>query len=289
MSASPFRSYFENLEQLLTAGVAFGGSTGQEPDSSKNREILVTSTLKWHLPPRVQVVQGGILTDSFAGSSHQVDVVVCNQFSFLGGALEYGIIPVEAVVAAIEVKTTLSNRSLDKAFRQLDLVKQLKKNISATRYDGSEDSLRFRTRRPLTIAWFWQTTSGQQIEAVADWLTDPLAKISIEPAFANNRPNAIYVHGGFLLVVDPEPTERTPDEGAGRPNPFLLEFKDVPGVMRRGPFHAGRGSRVIYHFEAPEWRPLEVFLMWLSNEVNRYLWELPNAAAYVTVPTANRK
>ncbi|HEX9787368.1 MAG TPA: DUF6602 domain-containing protein, partial [Candidatus Binatia bacterium] len=219
---------------------------------------------------------------SHAGSSHQVDVVVCNQFSFLGGALECGIIPVEAVVAAIEVKTTFNNGSLGRSFRQLDLVKQLKKNIAATRYDRSEDTLRFRTRRPLTIAWFWQT--GEGIQKAADWLQNPAAHLHNEPAFKNSRPNAIYVHRSFLLIVDPEPTGRTPDEGAGLPNPFLTEFKDVGGVLRLDPFKTERGSRVIYHFEAPDWRPLEVLLMWLSNEVNRYLWELPNAAAYVTTP-----
>lgn len=272
--------YFKNLEKLLTDVSEFSGVTGESTESGKNREILVGSALKQHLPSRASVVQGGIVIDSHNKTSRQIDIVICNSFSFVGGSLEYGLIPVEAIIAAIEVKSTINSDSLKKAFFQLDVVKTLKKEITLTMYDGAED-IALRTRRALTIGWFWK--KKMKIETACDYLLNPQRYIG-KSGFRGNRPNAIYVHNKYLLITDPCPHDplRT---GSGKPNPFLNYFRDKKGVLR-GKEYVGTGGtkRDIYHFETPDWSPIEVLLMWLSNEVNRYIWEIPNFAAYVKKP-----
>ena len=280
MATSLLTEYFKNLEKLLTDVSEFSGVTGESTESGKNREILVGSALKQHLPSRASVVQGGIVIDSHNKTSRQIDIIICNSFSFVGGSLEYGLIPVEAIIAAIEVKSTIESEGLKKAFRQLDVVKTLKKEIVHARYDRAED-IALRTKRALTIVWFWK--EKMKIKTACNYLLNP-KKYVAEPNFKGNRPNAIYVHNKYLLVADPCPDE-TLRKGTGNPNPFLNEFRDKKGVLRDKQYSGAGGiRRDIYHFEAPDWQPIEVLFMWLSNEVNRYIWEMPHFAAYVRKP-----
>jgi hypothetical protein len=278
MANSLLNEYFTNLGKLLTSTAAFGGTTGESTESGKNREILVASTLKQHLPIRAQVVQGGIIIDSHNNRSHQIDVALCNSFSFLGGALDYGVIPVEAIVSAIEVKSTINTESLKKVFLQLDAIKKMKKEIAKSMYDGSKN-LRYRTRRALTIGWFWQGKT--RIETAHEWLCNPKNHIT-EADYGRNRPNAIYVHDKYLLICDPSPSRKYKKE-AGQANPFLKKFRKMNGVLRKKQYFGKEGTpRDIYHFKNPDFQPIQILLMWLSHEINRYIWEIPDVAAYVS-------
>jgi hypothetical protein len=270
--------YFNDLAKLLTASAQLGGVTGSSVDAGKNREILVVSTLKQHLPNRAQVIQGGIIIDSKNKFSGQIDVTICNSFSFLGGALEYGIIPVEAIIAAIEVKSMIKNESLRDVFVQLDRVKQLKKKIADSDYDAPGNLL-YRIKRALVIGWFWK--GNTKIKTASEWLCNPKGHIA-KAGFGGNRPNAIYVHDKYLLICDPRPL-KTPKKGAGLPNPFLIKFRKIDGVLRNKEYLGkARTPRDIYHFEKPDFQPIEVLLMWLSHEINRYIKEIPDVAAYVS-------
>jgi hypothetical protein len=272
--------YFKNFGKLLTDVSEFSGVTGESTESGKNREILVSSALRQHLPSRASVVQGGIVIDSHNKISRQIDIVICNSFSFVGGSLEYGLIPVEAIITAIEVKSTINSDSMKKAFYQLDAVKALKKEIALGTYDGSDD-ISLRTKRALTMGWFWK--EKMKINTACNYMINPRKYIS-KTGFKGNRPNAIYVHDKYLLIADPSFGE-PPRTGSGKPNPFLSSFRDKKGVLR-GKKYSGYGGtqRDIYHFETPDWSPIEVLLMWLSNEVNRYTREIPNFAAYIKKP-----
>jgi hypothetical protein len=280
MTRSLLSQYFKDLNNLLSASVKLGGVTKESTELGKNREILVVTTLKRHLPSRVQVIQGGIIVDSRNNFTHQIDVAICNSFSFMGNALEYGIIPVEAITAAIEVKSTVSDETLRQVFTQLDNVKKLKKEIADSVYDGS-DNLPYRTKRALTIGWFWK--GSKTIKNACEWLCNPENHIK-ELGYEGNRPNAIYLHDRYLLICDPKPSSGLPKEEAGLPNPFLLKFRDKKGVLRKNKQFEGRQGalRDIYHFEAPNFEPIQVLFMWLTHEVNRYALELPDVASYIS-------
>jgi hypothetical protein len=281
MASQVLSNYYENLQELLTGYSGFSKTTENPTETGKNREILVSSVLKQHLPSRASVVQGGIVIDSNNLSSGQIDVVICNSFSFLGGALEYGLIPVEAIIAAIEVKSSIDAQLKD-AFYQLDKVKVLQKEIVSGMYDKSMEITR-RTRRALTIAWFWE--GNKSINMTCKHMADPRRFIDKTKysGFMENTPNAIYVHNRYLLVADPCPNQES-DEGTGNPSPFLMNFRDKKNVLRGKQYLGLRGVRDIYHFDKNSWNPLEVLLMWLSNEVNRYVWEIPDFAAYLNKP-----
>lgn len=236
------------------------------------------------MPNRASVIQGGIVIDSNNRSSGQIDILICNSFSVVGGSLEYRLIPVEAIIAAIEVKSTIDSENLKKAFYQLDRVKHLKNEITKTMYDGSEN-IDIRTRRALTIGWFWK--KRMEIDTACNYLLNPdkYVKKSKFKGFQGNRPNALYVHNEYLLIADPSPDDNQLSR-AGKPNPFLVEnFRDKKEVLRNTQYTGRGGSkRDIYHFEATRLVLVEVLLMWLSNEVNRYIWEIPNFGAYVKNP-----
>lgn len=266
--ASALTNYFDNLEKFLTNGIRLGGSLKSAPDTGKNREILVGNLLQHHLPPRVRIIQGGIIIDSFLRSSQQVDIIVCNQFSFVGGAIDYGFIPVEAVIAAIEVKSTIRNE-FEKAIGQLADVKTLRKAILKSEYDQRRGLLKHRTLRPLTVAWFWQGTSK------IDTIADKLCKME------GDRPNAIYLHGEYLLISDPKLGQKKTSH-AGIVNPFLQKFSEKQGVLRGRSYETARGERALYFFSKKDgWIPLQVLLMWFAHEVNRYGFELPDFSRYV--------
>jgi len=273
--------YYDSLQRLLTNYSGFSKITENPTETGKNREILVASVLKQHLPSRASVIQGGIVIDSNNLVSGQVDVVICNSFSFLGDALEYGLIPVEAIIAAVEVKSSI-NSQLKDAFYQLDKIKLLQKEILSSMYDESMKIER-RTRRALTIAWFWE--GNKSIERACKYLLDPSKYIdkSMYKGFIGNTPNAIYVHNNYLLIADPS-SDQKPEEGTGVPSPFLMDLGNKKNVLRGKQYLRNRGVRDIYHFDKNDWNPLEVLLMWLSSEVNRYVWETPNFAAYVNKP-----
>ena len=281
-----FSDYFLLLQDALTASTRFAGIKPGSGEGGKNREILVAQTLRGHLPPRAEIVQGGLLADTNGEVSNQVDVLVCNEFAFRGGGLPLGVVPVEALVAAIEVKSSQSQNSMKKLFVQTHRLKQLTKDIAATIYDGEAD-LTPRTGKPLVVGWFWQPSNHGSFTAddAADWLCNPTRHVT-DKSFQASRPNAIYLHNSYVVIADPRPKSQQ-TRGAGKPNPFLLPFRNASNVLRKNKSYRGTGGtfRDVYHFEKREvWNPLEVIILWLAHEVNRYTLELPKFAKYVTRP-----
>lgn len=90
------------------------------------REIFARDLLTPFLSPNVGTCTG-IVVDSESGSSHQVDVIVYDKtlipsLMFTG---EEGIVPIESVLATIEVKSQLTREGLTNAIQNARSVKAL--------------------------------------------------------------------------------------------------------------------------------------------------------------------
>lgn len=280
-----FGQYFQRLQEQLTASASLAGLAPHSGEGGKNSELLVASTLRAHLPSRAAIVHGGLLADTTGRVSNQVDVLICNEFAFRGSALPLGVIPVEALIAAVEVKSTQHRDSMKDLFVQNAQIKTLMKRLFATSYDDSRDPT-IRTLNPLVAGWFWQARNHtyQTADTAAAWLCDPVGHMN-EADFRKSRPNAIYLHQRYVVITDPTPRPALVP-GAGKPNPFLESFREHSDVLR-GKTYSGTGGtqRDIYYFEDSHgWNSLEVILMWLAHEVNRYALEIPNTAQYVSRP-----
>lgn len=91
------------------------------------REIFAKDLLTPFLSPNVDTCTG-IIVDSQGGSSRQIDIIIYDKtlipsLMFTG---EEGIVPIESVLATIEVKSTLTRNELFKSVQNAHSVKNLK-------------------------------------------------------------------------------------------------------------------------------------------------------------------
>lgn len=101
------------------------------------REAALTDFLQKNLPSQFKCGTGEVV--SIAGRSKQVDVIVfhASRAPALFRTADIQVVPIEATLAAIEVKTTLNAGELKMALGNIRSVKELK----AVAYYGKEDPL----------------------------------------------------------------------------------------------------------------------------------------------------
>ena len=97
-------------------------------------ETPVRNQLQRLLPSGIAVGSGFVI-DSYGGTSRQTDVVlyerdICPVFS-VNDTAETTYYPCEGVIAAGEVKSTLSSRDLDDSFQKIVSVKQLRRHYTS--------------------------------------------------------------------------------------------------------------------------------------------------------------
>ena len=98
------------------------------------REIFVSNLLRPYLAPSVGVC-GGVAIDSYGDHSRQLDIIVFDRRVVAPSMLREtdGVIPVESVLATVEVKSTLSRHELVGAVANARSIKVLRH-----RYDELE-------------------------------------------------------------------------------------------------------------------------------------------------------
>ena len=91
------------------------------------REIFVSNLLRPYLAPSVGVC-GGVAIDSYGGHSKQLDLIVFDRRVIAPSMLREtdGVIPVESVLATVEVKSTLTRHELVAAVDNARSVKVLR-------------------------------------------------------------------------------------------------------------------------------------------------------------------
>jgi len=116
--------YYTNHENALLASGKAARVLESTTSKGRAREQIISDFLQAHLPKRVAVERGEII-DSNRRSSGEVEVILVDHES---SALRVGgesVVPVEAAVGLIEIKSNLSGSNLDDAIRKITRAKTL--------------------------------------------------------------------------------------------------------------------------------------------------------------------
>lgn len=118
--------YFLSLENILANNVRIK-STLNPSDKGENAEELLLDVLNNHLPNAARAYRGGIILDCNDRQSNQVDIAVYSNWSPLLHQNKKPVFLAEGTYAAIEVKSTLTKKSLIAYLHSSAKIKRLRK------------------------------------------------------------------------------------------------------------------------------------------------------------------
>ena len=118
--------YFLDLEKLLSTDVRVQ-STVNPSDKGENAEELLLGVLNNHLPNAARAYRGGTILDCNDKQSNQVDIAVYSTWSPLLHQNKKPVFLAEGTYAAIEVKSTLTKKSLLAYLQSSTKIKRLRK------------------------------------------------------------------------------------------------------------------------------------------------------------------
>jgi hypothetical protein len=279
--------YFQRVDDsLITLSRAAQMPRGDEKDTGENREHIVAEFLSDHLPALAVVTTSGVVIDAESAVNHaqQADVVVYNRFSFAPKLFPAGHFPAESVYLSLEVKS--SARQIAHALSQCAGVKQLRKFLRPeTTYfgflsePGASPNPSVRTGSPTAGIWIWPQDS--ESESSLDWLDDAVEVFGGDQTddrqFRVNLPSCVFIPGKFLAFkIYPRTAEKLTAQ-------YASEYWYCKNTGRE---HRSTGQHPVYYVEYQPTNQqgspsrLQVFTLWLSQEILKFLHEVPDFFAY---------
>ncbi len=133
------KSHFSAVEQYLLAISKIPGNTGHPLHKGIPREAFIREFLQSHLSERIGIGTGEIIdaNSRSEGKRNQIDIVLYKRDYpklDIGGGVSAFL--AEAVVATIEVKSTLNKAGLSRAMQTASNVKNLSRSIKETMWAG---------------------------------------------------------------------------------------------------------------------------------------------------------
>ena len=123
---SIFKNTFQAAAQEIASSFLKSHSFQHAATKGSEREIPVQEFFRENLPGKYQVVKGEVV-DLFEKHSPQLDVMIFDgQRNFAFYSQENCILPAEALLVSIEVKSLLSKTELELAFKSASKIKELK-------------------------------------------------------------------------------------------------------------------------------------------------------------------
>lgn len=115
-------AYFAALEERVASEAKMAGFSEHDPDKGSNREQILIDILNDHLPASLRAISGGTIFNLDGKTSGQIDIIVKNNTFPLFGSLAKPMVPVEAVIGVIEVKSMLDTPRLKQS---IDLLAEI--------------------------------------------------------------------------------------------------------------------------------------------------------------------
>lgn len=124
MERKILKNIFDNLEKSLYNDMSIRIQHNLE--DGKYREYLVTKVLKKIIPAKYSITNGFII-DSENNISQEMDVIIYDK-NYVPPFFDetYTVVPIEAVIAVIQVKTTLTSNTLKDSISNLNSINRLK-------------------------------------------------------------------------------------------------------------------------------------------------------------------
>lgn len=123
MKEKILKNVFDNLEKSLCNEMAI--RIGHNLEDGKYREYLMKRVLEKIIPSKYEITNGFVI-DSDNNQSDEMDVIIYDK-SYVPPFFDetYTIVPIEAVIAVIQIKTTLTNKQLELAVDNLNSIDKL--------------------------------------------------------------------------------------------------------------------------------------------------------------------
>ncbi len=116
---------FSSIETTMLARFKESGFIQHNGDKGENREELLVTFLKEHLPKRYGVIKGEVITKE-GKRSHAIDIIIYDTVNCpILYAGKTAIIPIEGVYGIIEVKSSLSKAEFIDAASKIEAFKRL--------------------------------------------------------------------------------------------------------------------------------------------------------------------
>lgn len=137
MERKILKNIFDNLEKSLRSDMAIRIEHNLE--DGKYREYLVTKILSKIIPSKYSITNGFII-DSDNKISQEMDIIIYDK-SYVPPFFDetYTVVPIEAVIAIIQVKTTLTRDTINDAINNLVSIDNLNTKIGGkfiSAFDG---------------------------------------------------------------------------------------------------------------------------------------------------------
>ncbi len=120
----PLSSYFERKAKIILTHYELSKEQFSSANLGINREYICNEYFSNFLPSSL-IIRKGEIIDHKGKHSSQQDLIIMRDDSPVFTIGEADIFPVEGVFSVIEVKSNLSTRSLKRAIKQLNTVKDL--------------------------------------------------------------------------------------------------------------------------------------------------------------------
>jgi hypothetical protein len=205
------------------------------------REIFLSNLLRPYLAPFMGVC-GGIAIDSFGAHSRQLDLIVYDRRVIAPSMLREtdGIIPVESILATIEVKSTLTRTELFKAVNNARSVKVLQHRPEEIQQGAAVKN------SPLCYLFAFasdlQGSERNRLAEVVDECNESGVTIHV-PLSAVCVPEKAFVHCIDAASEPPQFAEESPDGHLSEVLRFLVHAFDGAGFLS-----AQRGQIVLRHY-----------------------------------------
>lgn len=127
------QNYFNLLAQQISIEAEIAGVSSHKPDIGLNRERLVETFLRKHLPKRLSPSIGGQVIGLNGSESKQIDIIVSSDISVRFEQNERTFVTAENLAAAITVKSHLDKAALEDCLLNLASIPQADANVLSFR------------------------------------------------------------------------------------------------------------------------------------------------------------
>ncbi len=192
-------NWFDNLDDVLQRQAEQAGLFDHGTITGNVREFLVHQVLASFLPPAVHIGTGRLI-DRHGTMSRQVDIVASDSlFPRFSASNIASLYPIEGVVAAVEVKSSLDKASLASALENCWSIHTLKTEGALTERSESlrarrvaegispEDALIEQLNRPLPATYIFSfrgpSNPATLAESIQEWIDEKAASCALKEVY----------------------------------------------------------------------------------------------------------
>ena len=169
------------LHKELLAKYQVSSTIRHKGEKGRNREHGLAMFLRENLPERYGVATGEIIPFKGDLPSPQCDIIIYDRLTFpiIGKSSAVQQVPYEAVYSVIEVKSQITNRTLDETLEKFSTIRQL------PRCELKRGARRSKNRNPLFVLFGYELDTRQENckEFIAQGVNEDIFLVALDTGF----------------------------------------------------------------------------------------------------------